>query len=82
MIYLNCHTCSRASMSPSGCTASRTQYTYLDVSDATSAPAAFLTREMTQDVATKLTRPVDKTIVLKKGSLMIMDMIAALLNTS
>jgi hypothetical protein len=40
------------------------------------AAAAFLTREMTQDVPIKVARPAEKTIVLKKGALMVIDMIA------
>jgi hypothetical protein len=35
-----------------------------------------LTREMTEDVAIKVVRPVEKTMVLKKGALMVIEMIA------
>ncbi|KAJ7434462.1 cytochrome P450 [Mycena latifolia] len=38
--------------------------------------AAFLTREMTEDVPIKVTRPAKRTMILKKGSLMVIEMIA------
>ncbi|KAJ7439724.1 cytochrome P450 [Mycena galericulata] len=37
---------------------------------------AMLTREMTEDVPIKVMRPVERTVVLKKGTLMVIEMIA------
>ncbi|KAJ7439723.1 cytochrome P450 [Mycena galericulata] len=37
---------------------------------------AMLTREMTEDVPIKVTRPVEKTMILKKGTLMVVEMVA------
>jgi hypothetical protein len=35
-----------------------------------------LTREMTEDVSIQVARPVEKTMILKKGALMVVEMIA------
>ncbi|KAK7052194.1 leukotriene-B4 omega-hydroxylase 3 [Favolaschia claudopus] len=37
---------------------------------------AMLTREMAEDVSIKISRPVERTMVLKKGALMVVEMIA------